>query len=554
MDKSPQAIKEKRLERFVQGGGDMGKLILDYDWSTTSLGPTSSWPQSLLTVLGIVLHAPFPMFLLWGEDLISFYNDAYRPSLGNSGKHPAIGKRGKEVWSDIWEFVNPIINQVLTSGKPAWFENQLVPIFRNGKAEDVYWTFGHSPVFDDNGTISGVLVTCMEMTKTVLDRKSIEKEVADRTRDLERAQGSLIQANIYLQQIINLFKEPLQVLEPVFENEKIIDFKFKITNAAYSAYAHTTPELLQGRRVSDVFPGYFQTSSFTKPIETFKTGKTDTWEIHYAQDGLDLYNVMSATKLGGEVVIHFTDFTKLKHLQLELLRKIDQLEQSNKNLQDFGHAVSHDLKEPLRKIQIFVNQYIEKSTELSDDDLQPLVKIQRAAERMSSLIDDLMAFSQLNNESQTKESVDLSQCLQRVLEDLELDIQQKKAIIKQDKLPTVNGYSRQLQQMIQNLLTNALKYCKDQVPPEIEVRSAVTEENGKRYNIIEVKDNGIGFDQKFADQIFKMFSRLHDKRTYHGNGIGLSIVKRVVENHNGIVRAESTPGVGATFKILLPLD
>lgn len=551
---SSDKVAHKRLESFVQGGGEMGRLILNYDWASTSLGPVSQWPQSLLTSLGIVLHSSFPMFLFWGDNLISFYNDAYRPSLGNDGKHPAIGKPGEEVWADIWEFVGPIISKVVSTGKPAWFENQLVPFFRNSKTEDIYWTFSHSPVFSDDGRIGGVLVTCMETTQNVLDAMRIESEVSERTHDLERAQASLLKANVYLQEIINLFREPLQVLEPIMQEGKIIDFKFKLTNAAYSAYANCTPQELQGKRVGDVFPGYFQTTSFTKPVETFQTGKPDTWEIHYNKDGLDLYNLMSATRLGDEVVLHFTDFTKLKHLQLDLLQKIEQLEQSNRNLEEFGQAVSHDLRSPLRKIQIFTNQYIEKHKNLHADDVQTLRKIQRAAERMGSLIEDLMEFSQLNDKAHTKERVDLNQCIQKVLEDLELDIEQKHAVVKLSILPTVNGYGRQLQQMIQNLLTNALKYSKDNVTPEIEVNGGVTEKNGKKYNVIEIKDNGIGFDQKFSDQIFGMFSRLHDNQTYNGNGIGLSIVKKVVEIHNGMIKAESAPGQGAKFRVLLPME
>jgi signal transduction histidine kinase len=554
MDKSVQAVTHERLQKFVQGGGEMGKLILEYDWSKTSLGPVSGWPQSLLNALGIVMHSSFPMFLFWGKDLISFYNDAYRPSLGNNGKHPAIGKRGQDVWSDVWKFVKPIIDQVIATGKPAWFEDQLVPFFRNNKSEDIYWTFSHSAVFGDDGTISGVLVTCMETTQNVLDRKKIERQVLERTQDLERVQGSLIQANVYLQEVINLFKEPLQVIEPVEENGKITDFRFKITNAAYSAYANTTPEQLRGKRVGEVFPGYFKTSSFTKPVETFLTGIPDTWEIHYTEDGMDLYNLMSATKLGNnEVVLHFTDFTKLKHLQLQLLQKIDELEKSNRNLQDFSHAVSHDLKEPLRKIQMFIQQFLESNETMNEEAVKPLHKIQDASVRMGSLIDDLMAYSQLKNESQSKESVDLNYCLQRVVEDLELHIQQKNAVLKFDRLPTVYGHGRQLQQMIQNLLTNALKYSKADVPPQIEITSGTAIEGNKQYDLIKVKDNGIGFDPRYADRIFGMFSRLHDKTTYPGNGIGLSIVKRVVENHNGLVKVESTPGNGATFTVLFPV-
>jgi len=161
---------------FLSNGGEMGALTRAKDWSKTSVGAVETWPQSLRTTLGILLHSKFPMFLFWGPDHICFYNDAYRPSLGKEGKHPEIlGKKGAEYWPEIWDFIGPLIDQVLTNGEPTWHEDQLVPIFRNGKIEDVYWTFSYSPVTNDDGTISGVLVVCTETTDKVNIRKGLEE-------------------------------------------------------------------------------------------------------------------------------------------------------------------------------------------------------------------------------------------------------------------------------------------------------------------------------------------------------------------------------------------
>lgn len=160
---------------FLTGGGEMSELIRSFDWLNTSLGAPEYWPQSLCTLLGIVLHSTFPMFLFWGEDLICFYNDAFRPSLGVNGKHPGIGKKGQEVWPEIWEFIGPLIEQVMTTAKPVWFEDQLLTFYRNGRMEEVYWTFSYSPAYGDNGKVNGVFVTCMETTEQVLFRKKVEK-------------------------------------------------------------------------------------------------------------------------------------------------------------------------------------------------------------------------------------------------------------------------------------------------------------------------------------------------------------------------------------------
>ena len=173
---SLQKVKGNNFN-FIQGGGEMGEITRSVDWNATTLGTPDKWSPSLRTTLGILLHSAFPMFLFWGKQLTCFYNDAFRPSLGASGKHPAVGKNGREVWEEIWEFIKPLIDQVISTGEPVWFEDQLLPIFRNGKMEDVYWTFSYSPVYDDDGEINGVFVTCTETTRKVQTiQKLIETE------------------------------------------------------------------------------------------------------------------------------------------------------------------------------------------------------------------------------------------------------------------------------------------------------------------------------------------------------------------------------------------
>ena len=167
----PSAISHTKQEipyAFLNGGGEMGELTRSFDWSKTAIGSPDTWPQSLRTALSILLNSRFPMFLFWGPDLLCFYNDAYRPSLGNNGKHPgALGKPGIEVWPEIWPTIKPLLDQVLGGGEATWSEDQLIPIYRNGQLEDVYWTFSYSPVADESGTPAGVFATCAETTEKV---------------------------------------------------------------------------------------------------------------------------------------------------------------------------------------------------------------------------------------------------------------------------------------------------------------------------------------------------------------------------------------------------
>ncbi|MBP8915537.1 MAG: PAS domain S-box protein [Chitinophagales bacterium] len=167
--------KSSALEKIFHSTGEMGELILNKDWSETPLGPYENWPNTLRTTLSLILHSKFPMFLFWGNEFTCFYNDAYRPSLGINGKHPDIlGMNAEQAWPEIWDIIEPLIHQVFYEGKPTWSEDQLLPIFRNGKIEDVHWTFSYSPVFDEFHMINGVLVTCVETTEKVKTIKLLE--------------------------------------------------------------------------------------------------------------------------------------------------------------------------------------------------------------------------------------------------------------------------------------------------------------------------------------------------------------------------------------------
>ena len=162
----------------------MGQLTRSFDWANTIIGHPDTWSQSLLNTVGIILNSRFPMFLWWGPGLIQFYNDAYRPSLGRDGKHPdALGQKGEDCWQEIWPVIKPLIDQVLSGGESTWSEDQLIPIYRNGVIEDVYWTFSYSKVIDESEKPAGVLVICNETTGkvqafTALQEAKQELEIA----------------------------------------------------------------------------------------------------------------------------------------------------------------------------------------------------------------------------------------------------------------------------------------------------------------------------------------------------------------------------------------
>ena len=242
-----------------------------------------------------------------------------------------------------------------------------------------------------------------------------------------------------------------------------------------------------------------------------------------------------------------------------------ELARSNQNLEEFAYAASHDLKEPMRKIHMFSGRLTDRLLDRLDEEEKGYInRIMKATDRMNTLIDDLLMYSHVSRGAELEERVDLNQKLSRVLDDLEVEIEEKKAVVRVDSLPSITGHRRHLQQLFQNLIGNAIKYHKPGLPPEIHIscRRIGAEESipvstakpFDHYYLIEVRDNGIGFLQQDAERIFNVFTRLHGNTEYKGTGVGLSIVRKVAENHGGYCWAESKPGEGALFHVLLPVE
>ena len=246
-----------------------------------------------------------------------------------------------------------------------------------------------------------------------------------------------------------------------------------------------------------------------------------------------------------------------------LLHSNQELQRSNQNLEEFAYAASHDLKEPMRKIQLFSDRLKNNlEARLSAEEHNFFDRILHATQRMNTLIDDLLMYSHVSRGAVLEEKVDLNHKVKTVLEDLELEVAEKKAEVTVDSLPVIRGHRRQLQQLFQNLIGNAIKYTRPEVPPKVHISSRLVkgaeephvpaEKKNEPFYLIEVRDNGIGFDPRDAERIFNVFTRLHGNAEYKGTGVGLSIVRKVVENHGGMIWAESRQGEGATFKVLLP--
>lgn len=232
-------------------------------------------------------------------------------------------------------------------------------------------------------------------------------------------------------------------------------------------------------------------------------------------------------------------------------RLLAELSRSNRELQDFAFVASHDLQEPLRKIQQFGDRLRRKDgTRMSPDGLDSLDRLQNAAIRMQGLIHDLLAFSRVTSKAAPFSQVDLDKSVRTVVDDLEARLESSGGRIETEPLPKIDADPTQMHQLFLNLIGNALKFARPGVPPIVRVTSFATDEGRVG---ISIKDNGTGFEQRHADKIFTIFQRLHGRSEYEGSGIGLAICRKIVERHGGTISAHSSPGEGAEFRITLPI-
>jgi signal transduction histidine kinase len=289
-------------------------------------------------------------------------------------------------------------------------------------------------------------------------------------------------------------------------------------------------------------------------------------EVELKCDDINLPVTISMTNLHPKVAaigVVITDLTeKKKHeeelinYQHELEMKVEELNNTNKNLEQFIHVISHDLKEPLRKILMYSSRLTTDG--IGEANLNSINVIRSSSKRLDSLVDDIVKFA-LSTKKDEVGDVDLNEVLKDVADDLEFLIRERVAVIDVDALPIIKGSNVQMRQLFSNLIVNAIKYGKKEIPPAIKITQEYvdgTDNYGKpaQFLKINIQDNGIGMDKQYLSKIFVIFQRLHLRTEYSGNGIGLSICKKIMENHGGKIEVDSEPDKGSTFSLFFPVN
>lgn len=334
-------------------------------------------------------------------------------------------------------------------------------------------------------------------------------------------------------------------------------------NDYFSQLVHIPSEMIIGTYLSEYLDNPAQ---FGQIIEAIKYGIT-THEILFRYDhnqktfpgSISLTDLEPSVEAIGIVITDLTEKKKheealFRHHQ-ELEEKINELHRTNSNLKEFIHVISHDLKEPLRKIVMHSDRI--DGSYLSESDTKAMNVLKTSALRLNSLIDDLVQYSSHTAQLERTE-VNLVAIIHEVVDDLEILISDKKAKIEIGKLPVLKASKVQIRQLFANLITNAIKYSRADTPPLIQIvqddnlNAEIPNQNTK-FVKIQIKDNGIGMESSHLLKIFTIFQRLHAKNEYSGNGIGLAICKKIMENHSGNITVESTLNEGTTFNLYFPI-
>lgn len=455
-----------------------------------------------------------------------------------------------------------LLTAVLSTGKRHVENEREVPLVRDGKVESTYVSYVYEPLHDEEGNVTHVMVVANEVTESVLSRKRIEASES-------KFRNLVTQAPVG----IAILRNPNFVVE--IANETYLQLANKKADELVGKpFFSVLPELNDSplrsflQKVLDTGEPYFG-SEF--PVEFYRNEKLDLAFFNFVYQPLiednhvngvicvvsEVTEIVKARKIAEELATQLE--LKVEERTRELKISNSQLELSNRELEQFAYVASHDLQEPLRKIQTF-SELLQRNLGNKEHVDRYVQKIETSAGRMSLLIRDVLNYSRLSRVGDPFEQVDLNVILNNVKADFELRIQETNATIMSDKLPVIKGIALQLHQLFSNLIGNSLKFTNSNPVVKITCKVLTREEvpvginpGEKEFIRLSFIDNGIGFEQEYAEKLFVMFQRLRYNAEHDGTGIGLAICKKIVANHGGFINGVGELNKGATFNVYLPV-
>ncbi|MDB5192082.1 MAG: rcsC [Segetibacter sp.] len=531
-----------------------GVLVLATDVSEQVLAK-QRLNRSETNFRNMIIQAPVAMCVLKGADFI--VEIANLPMYELWGK-PEEQLLGKPIFEGLHEAKGQGLEQLLynvyTTGTRFVANELAVQLPRNEGIETLYLNFVYEAFHDGDGAITGIIAVGTDVTEQVLSRQKVE--VAE-----ENVRLAVESADLGTYEINFLTNE-------AFTSDRfnaIWGFNHSTTSLSeYASIIHPDDLVIRERAHNESK----KTGSLNYDARIIRKDGALRW---IKVNGKMLYDRYGAPQRLLGVV---QDITEQKLFAEELANKVEErttalqeanqrLERSNEELEQFAYVTSHDLQEPLRKIQLFSSLILDQPDE-KEHVKKYLEKVSASASRMAGLIRDLLDYSRLSQTNLQFQQTDLNAILENVLIDFEVLISQKKATFKKDHLPTIDAISLQMNQLLFNLIGNALKFTKRNTLPVITITAGKLTVDRKKefrelhqhkeYYEIKVSDNGIGFNQEYADRIFTIFQTLNEKSSYGGYGIGLALCRKIVTTHAGVLYATGNTDGGATFTFILPCN
>lgn len=495
------------------------------------------YPPNIELLRAVIDDAPLPMGIYQGYGLQIILANKYMISTFGKGED-IIGKSFMEILPELKE--QGIFEQllgVLDTGETFMALDQKVDIMTRGELRTYYFNYNLTPVYNDQGKIYAVMNTALDVTNLNLAQKQVSQAKEKLELAVQSADLGVFEVNLLDDQVITSGRfEQIWGVESrcIHSHEELIGRVYlldkQIREDAY-CIAHDTGHLNYETRIVH-----------------------DDQSLHWVRVKGTL--VQGTDGQISRVLGIVQDITQQKQFAeklKELVKKrTEELKRSNEDLLQFAHVVSHDLKEPVRKIKIF-NERLKNELEpvLPEKGKLYIEKVQNASDRIFMMIDGILNYSAMNAMGNPIESVNLNVIIESITGDLELVIEQKKANISIQPLPVIEGSPILIHQLFYNLINNSLKFSKEGLPPVIEISC---ETLGGEI-VISVKDNGIGIDPKHTTEVFNAFKRLHPKDMYEGTGLGLSLCRKIVERHHGSIEivGSSAQLDGTVTRVSLPL-
>jgi len=526
------------------GASGMGARIRSFDWSSTSIGPLSTWPETLRATVMLSLNSRFAMHIWWGPDLINLYNDAFISVLGN--RHPdALGRPAKTIWAEVWPTLEPQIEAVMKRGESTWNDQTHVVLTRNGFSEEAWFTWSYAPIRDDMGNVLGLHCVTIEETSRVLAEKSRERLSDERLRKEADERARTILESI---------------TEAFFSLDQ--DWKFTYVNPQSLVVLGRPPADLIGKSLWDEYPGLYG-SPFEPIYRGVAADRVARSIVSYFPDHKRWYDVRAYPASDGGLSVYFRDVSQQKQIEQERERLFEsersaraEAERTGLLKDEFLATLSHELRTPLNAVLGWCDILNRGDSRSAEELADGLDTIERNARAQAQIIADILDMSGIiaGKVRIAVQPLDLASVIDDAIETA-----RPAAVAKQIQLEVslgsfssrISGDPNRLQQVFWNLLSNAVKFTPKGGRVEVRLERIDSHMEAR------ISDNGMGIKADFLPFVFDRFRQADASTTrqHGGLGLGLSIVKQLVELHGGSVSVTSAgEGHGATFIVSLPLS